>query len=114
MNTLKPLPPPWMRQDDLNLEGKPIRRLSYEGGRLARREYLDRDGNLVSTELFDADGFITQSIGQRSYDRGIPAWKRDHATVEAQWFYQRGVPVRYNRGSPSFVKEGDRWIAAKP
>jgi len=86
------------RQDDLNPEGKPIRRLTYEGGKPTRREYLDREGNLVSTELFDAEGFITQSIGPGA----------------AQWFYERGVPVRYARGSASFVKQDDRWVTAKP
>jgi hypothetical protein len=98
------------RQDDLNFEGQPIRRQTYEGGRLARREYLDRDGNLVSTELFDSAGFITESHGQRAYSQGQPAWKRDGATVNASWWYDRGVPVRYQRGATAFVKRGDRWV----
>ena len=79
----------------------------------AKREYLDRDGNLVSTELFDAAGFITHYAGQRSYPQGQPAWKRDGSTTVAEWFYERGVPVRYRRGAASVVKEGERWIAKR-
>jgi hypothetical protein len=82
------------QQDDLNGDGRPIRRLQYAGGRLARREYLGRDGNLVSTELFDEEGFITQSIGPGA----------------AEWYYERAAPVRYRRGSVSFVKQGDKWV----
>ena len=102
-----------MRQDDLNGTGQPIRRLSYENGRLAKREFLDRLGNLVSTERFDADGFITHSAGQSPYPQGQPAWKRDGATNLAEWFYERGVPVRYRHGAQGFIKQGDRWIAQK-
>lgn len=99
-----------VRQDDLNPQGKPIRRLSFEDGRLAKREFLDRDGNLVSTELFDRDGFIIHSAGQRGYSQGQPAWKRDGATVFAEWWYERGVPVRYRRGSREIVREGNRYV----
>ncbi|MBI4623315.1 MAG: hypothetical protein HY736_08875 [Verrucomicrobia bacterium] len=98
------------QQDDLNGNGQPIRRLSYENAILAKREYLDRGGNLVSTELFDAEGFITYSAGQRSYPQGQPAWKRDGATVFQEWFSERGVPVRWRRGSRNLIKQGDRWI----
>ena len=102
-----------VRRDDLNPQGKPIRRLSYQRGRVAKREYLDRDGNLVSTEWFDADGFITHSAGQRGYSQGQPAWKRDGATTFAEWWYERGVPVRYQRGATTLVKDGNRWVKAK-
>jgi hypothetical protein len=97
------------RQDDLNADGKPIRRLTYEAGKLAKREYLDRDGNLVSTERFDGDGYMTYSAGQRSYSRNQPAWKRD-STGFSEWWYERGVPVKYRRGATSLAKEGDRWV----
>ena len=40
-------------------------------------------GNLVSTELFDANGFITHSAGQRGHAEGQPAWNRDGATTFA-------------------------------
>lgn len=86
------------RKDDLNPQQKPIRRLTYESGKLARREYFDRAGNLVSTELFDVEGYITQSIGPG----------------KTQWFYERAIPVRCVRGAASFVRQGDRWIVAKP
>jgi hypothetical protein len=102
-----------LRQEDLNREGKPIRRLNYENGRLATREFLDRDGNLVSTERFDAEGFITRSAGQRAYSKGQPAWKRDGATTFAEWFYERGVPVRHVRGTTEIVREGSRYVIKK-
>jgi hypothetical protein len=99
------------QQDDLNADGKPIRRQTYEGGKLATRQFLDAGGNLVSTEWFDADGHITRSLGQRSHTQGLPAWKRDGSTNLAEWHYDRGAPIRYRRGSASYVKEGDRWVA---
>jgi hypothetical protein len=101
------------RQDDLNGEGRPIRRLNYEAGRLATREFLDREGNLVSTEWFGADGFITRSAGQRGHSQGHPAWKRDGATTFSEWFYERGVPVRYVRGTTEIVRVGDRYVLKK-
>jgi hypothetical protein len=85
------------QQDDLNGDGRPIRRLKYADGRLARREYLDRDGHLVSTELFDAEGFITQSIGPGS----------------AEWYYERAEPIEYRRGSVSFDKQGEKWVVGQ-
>lgn len=102
-----------VRQDDLNAEGRPIRRLNYEDGRLLTREFLDRNGNLVSTEWFDADGFITHSAGQRAHSEGQPAWKRDGATTFSEWFYERGVPVRYVRGTTEIVREGSRYVLKK-
>jgi hypothetical protein len=82
-----------MRRHDLNLDGKPIRRLHYRDGKLAERQYYDRDGGHVSTERFDADGFITESIRGRYH-----------------WWYQRGVPQRFENGAALFVNDGDRWI----
>jgi len=81
------------RRHDLSLDGKPIRRLHYQDGKLARREYYDRDGSHVSTERFDPDGFITESIRGRNH-----------------WRYQRGVPQRFESGSSLFARDGDRWI----
>jgi len=82
-----------LRRHDLNLEGKPIRRLHYRGGKLAERQYYDRDGGHVSTERFDSDGFITESIRGRYH-----------------WWYERGVPQRFESGAALFVNDGDRWI----
>jgi len=70
---------------DLNLEAKAIRRLFYKGGELVRREYHDRNGNHISSELFGSDGYIAESI--------------QHGTRPRHWWYQRGVPVKYARGS---------------
>ena len=89
----------WLRHDqvtrrhDLNLNGNAIRQLRYEDGRLAKRDYLDRDGNHVSTESFDANGFITESLHGRNH-----------------WWYERGVPQRFESSSSRFVKAGDRWL----
>lgn len=87
------------RQHDLNLEGKPIRRLFYEDGRLVRREYHDRNGRHVSTERFAADGSITESVLESSSPR--------------TWRYEKGRPVRYSRGSRTYVPDGDRWRRGK-
>jgi hypothetical protein len=92
----------WYRQGtvvtshDLNLEGKAIRRLFYEGGKLARREYHDRNGTHISTELFGSDGYMTESI--------------QHGSRPRHWWYERGVPVKYTRGSQVYVKDGRRWV----
>ena len=90
------------RRHDLNPEGKAIRRLAYENGKLAVREYYDREGNQVSTETFDTDGFITQSVkyrGKLKYD---------------QWFYDRGMPVRrIIKEREEYRKQGDNWVRAK-
>jgi hypothetical protein len=82
---------------DLNLEQQAVRRLFYQDGRLARREYHDRDGNHVSTEWFDSDGHITESI--------------QHGSRPRHWWYERGVPVRYARGSRGYTKVGKRWVS---
>jgi len=95
----------WYRQGkvverhDFNLEGKAIRRLFYQAGTLIRREYHDRNGNHVSTDLFGPDGDITESI--------------QHGSRPAHWWYEHGVPVKYARGSETYVAEGNRWVKVK-
>jgi len=84
---------------DLNLEGKAIRQLFYQAGTLCRREYHDRNGNHISTELFDSDGYITESI--------------QHGSRPRHWWYERGVPVKYTYGSETYVKDGTRWVRTK-
>jgi len=84
-----------LKRHDLNPEGKAIRRLHYQGGTLARREYWDRDGNRVSREVFDEDGYITQSLWGES----------------RRWSYHRAEPFRFDDGSTVYEKQGDRWIA---
>jgi len=84
---------------DLNLEGKAIRRLFYRAGKLCRREYYDRNGNHISTELFGSDGYITESI--------------QHGSRPRHWWYERGVPVKYTYGSQTYVNDGTRWVRTK-
>jgi hypothetical protein len=88
-----------IEKHDLNLEGKAIRRLFYDGNKLVRREYHDRNGNHVSTELFDSDGYIKESI--------------QHGKKLRRLWYERGVPVKYIRGYETYVKDGARWIRVK-
>ena len=88
-----------VERHDLNAEGKATRRLYYRDGKLAKREYHDRNGYHVSTELFSTDGYITESI--------------QHGSRPRRWWYERGVPVKYTRGDETHVKDGERWIKAK-
>jgi len=81
-----------VRRHDRNQDGQATRRLFYQDGRLVRREYYDRTGKRVSTERFDADGFMTESIHGRNH-----------------WWYQHGVPQRFQKGSAVFVRDHDRW-----
>lgn len=95
----------WYRQGevvqshDLNLEGKAIRRLFYERGKFAKREYHDRNENHVSTELFGSDGYMTESI--------------QHGSRPRHWWYERGVPAKYARGAQVYVKDGTRWVTGR-
>ncbi len=85
-----------VERHDLNLAGEPTRRLHYEGGKLARRTYHDRDGDKVSTELFDPRGQITESI--------------QHGSRPRHWWYDGGVPTKYARGEDSYVQKGQHWV----
>ena len=51
-----------VRRYDLNADGRAIRRLFYREGRLARREFHNRDGIHTSTEHFNAGGWIAESL----------------------------------------------------
>ena len=86
------------RRHDLGLEGHAIRRTSCAGGKLAVREYYNRDDVLLSRELFDADGFITDWIRFASDGR-----------EQTHWYYDRGTPVREVRGGAEYVKRGDKF-----
>jgi hypothetical protein len=88
-----------VERHDLNAEGKATRRLFYRDGKLAKREYHDRNGYHVSTELFGADGYITESI--------------QHGSRPRHWWYEKGVPLKYTRGSDTYLKDGARWIKTK-
>jgi len=88
-----------VKRHDLNAEGKATRRLFYRDGKLARRQYHNRNGYHVSTEHLDADGYITESI--------------QHGSRPRHWWYQKGVPTKYARGSDTYSKDGERWIKTK-
>jgi len=90
-----------IRRHDLNAEGKAIRRLTFENGKLTQREYHDREGKLLSREPFDAAGFITEWI---RFDQTV---ERDH------WWFDRGMPVKQISKEGEFVKQGDQWVATK-
>lgn len=87
------------RRHDLNHEGKAIRRLTYEAGKLATRDYFNRDGEHVSRQIFAADGFITETIQLSRFGEA------DH------WWFERGTPVRRVTGRQQFIKEGEQWIS---
>ncbi len=84
---------------DLNSQGKATRRLLYRDGKLAKREYHNRDDYHVSTELFGADGYITESI--------------QHGSRPRHWWYEKGAPVKYTRGTDTYLKDGERWTKTK-
>jgi hypothetical protein len=88
-----------VEQHDFSLEQQAVRRLFYDQGRLTRREYHDRHGSHVSTELFGPDGRLTESI--------------QHGSRPRHWSYEYGVPVKYARGSQTYVKEGTRWVKSE-
>jgi len=98
-----------VRRHDLDLDGKPIRRLFYEAGRLTRREYHSAAGEHVTTELFDADGYITESV----HNRNGREWNH--------WWYVKGTPVKlkterggHHTASPArggvYIKQGIEWV----
>jgi len=72
---------------DLNDEGKPIRFLEYENGRLEKRVYKNPEGVLASEEIFGPDGFKTEYI---CYD--VRAGRRGR--ISDHWRYDRGRPVK--------------------
>ena len=88
-----------IERHDLNAAGKATRRLFYRDGRLSRREYHNRDGYRVSTELFGAEGHIEESI--------------QHGYRPRHWWYKKGAPVKYTRGADTYVKDGKRWKRAR-
>ncbi|UCC96912.1 MAG: hypothetical protein JSW66_13830 [Phycisphaerales bacterium] len=85
-----------VERHDLNGEGRATRRLFYRDGKLTKREYHDRRGTHVSTELFGADGYISESI--------------QHGSRPRHWWYERGIPVKYARGEDTYVKDANRWV----
>ncbi|MEZ0275935.1 MAG: hypothetical protein ACAH88_13600 [Roseimicrobium sp.] len=86
---------------DLNHEGKAIRRLTYEGGKLALRDYYNRENEHTSRQIFAPDGSITETIhfGNRSGQE----FEVDH------WWFDRGTPIRRVVSGSQFTKEGEQW-----
>ena len=72
---------------DLNEDGKPIRRLEFDGGRLRKRAYRTPDGYLASEEFYGPDGCKTAYIAYytREDRRGQESY---------HWWYDRGRPVK--------------------
>jgi len=97
------------KRHDLNDQGKPIRRLFYRGGRLARREYHNKNAVHLSTEYFDAAGFITETI--------LYEYNNGEKNEKTHWWYDKGMPVKligaggYAVGPPGhYEKEGNKWV----
>jgi hypothetical protein len=86
------------RRHDLGLEGHAIRRTLFTGGKLAVREYYNREDVLLSREVFDREGFITDWI----------LYRPDGEELN-RWCYDRGTPIRQVRGGVEYVKRGDKF-----
>lgn len=87
-----------VRRHDLNVNGKPIRHLSYSEGRLASREYHSADGHRLSKEIFNASGCITEQILFDAEGR-----ETDH------FWFDDGVPMKYSGSG-----RGNRVLQAAP
>ena len=83
---------------DIGRQGHAIRRTSYTDGKIAVREYYNRDDILLSRELFDLEGYITDWILYRT-----------DGSEQNRWCYDRGTPVRQVHGGIEYVKRGDRF-----
>ncbi len=57
------------------------------------------DGDKVSTELFDPDGQITESI--------------QHGSRPRRWWYEGCVPTKYARGEVGYEPKGKSWVMAE-
>jgi len=100
-----------VRRHDLNATGEGTRRLFHEDGRLQRREYYNREGQQVTTEHFDTDGFITETIQFR-----YPNGEREEYY---HFWYDKGTPIKYvghnvrhaaSQGSGTYEKQDNRWV----
>ncbi len=97
-----------VRRHDIDRDGFAVRRLLYEDGRLARREYHTEQG-VQTWEDFDADGFIAECC--HNYN-GQP-WNH--------WWFIKGTPVKLwtergghhtasTEGGGTYVKQGIDWV----
>ena len=90
-------------REDLNEEGKATRVLTYKRGKLATREY--RHGERVSIEHFGLDGYKTDDVQWYVVDGQRHPYSK--------WWYDRGTPIKRDRGGRTVVKQGDRWVEQK-
>ncbi len=90
--------------EDLNVDGKATRRLTYQNGKLATREYWTAEDQLVSREAFGEDGFKTEEV--RWDNRYDPPRESDH------WLYDHGWPIKriIKGGREVYEKRGDEWV----
>lgn len=88
-----------VRRHDLNRDGRPTRQLTYRDGRLAVREYVSAEGRRLSREVFEAGGFIVETV---TYEPDTGA-EKDH------WWFEHGMPVRQRKDDREFGRAGDKW-----
>ena len=68
------------------MEGSAIRHRYYHNGTIIRREFHDRNGNHVSTEYFDHDGWITENIRWIIEDC--------ERKLYSHWLFDHGLPIK--------------------
>jgi hypothetical protein len=94
------------RRHDLNAKGKAIRRTNYVNGLIATRKYYRPDDHLVSREIFDKSGFVSEHTrfltDPKDTTRDIP---------RETWYYDGGMPIRHTKydNSREYFKKEDRW-----
>ena len=86
------------RRYDLGLESHAIRRNSYVDGKLAVREYFNRDDIRLSREVVDSNGYVTETIRYLTDGR-----EKDH------WYFDRGAPTRQIYGGTEYVRRGQQF-----
>jgi hypothetical protein len=95
-----------VRRHDLNATGQAIRRTTFNNRLIATREYYNHDDLLVSREIFDGSGFVSEQA------RFLPHSKDGSRVIPREnWYYERGMPIRHIRhetGREYFKKE-NRW-----
>jgi hypothetical protein len=86
------------KRHDLNEKGQATRRIVFNDGAMAVREYFDRNDQCVSRELFGDAGYITEQIRY-----GADGAEKDH------WWFDQGWPIKHRRGNREYTKHADRW-----
>lgn len=108
----------WYRKDsleklnDLNKDGKTIRQLLYTDGKDSVRKYYTKEGYHRSTEYYNPDGWITESIIY------LIDGEQGGQGVEAHWWYDQGDPVKLigydyiaaSKGPGVYVKIDNDWV----